>query len=142
IDRPCKVRECDRGLAIVFRDHALSDSIGFHYQRSEPVSAADDFVRHLHNIGKAVNGAEPALVSVILDGENCWEHYPGGGVQFLRSLYNRCTTTKGVRSVCIGDFIAEHPPRDTLPHLFAGSWIDHNFDIWMCYEEYNTTSRL
>ena len=24
-----------------------------------------------------------ALVSVILDGENCWEHYPGGGVPFL-----------------------------------------------------------
>src|SRR5262249_21748313 len=63
--RPYKVREGDKELAIVFRDPALSDMIGFHYQRSEPVAAAEDFVRHLDDIGKAVNGNEPALVSVI-----------------------------------------------------------------------------
>ena len=34
--RPYKVREGDAELGIVFRDHALSDMIGFHYQRSEP----------------------------------------------------------------------------------------------------------
>ena len=35
-------------------------------------------------------GTNPAtLVPVILDGENCWEYYPDGGVSFLRSLYQR-----------------------------------------------------
>ena len=34
-------------------------------------------------------GTNPAtLVPVILDGENCWEYYPDGGVSFLRSLYH------------------------------------------------------
>jgi alpha-amylase/alpha-mannosidase (GH57 family) len=136
--RPYKVREGDRELAIVFRDHALSDMIGFHYQRSEPAAAAEDFFRHLGNIGSAINGSEPALVSVILDGENCWEHYPGGGVTFLRELYRRATTTAGVRPVSIGAFLEQHPPRDSLPHLFAGSWINHNFAIWIGHEEDNT----
>ncbi|MFO1093202.1 MAG: hypothetical protein U0992_07795 [Planctomycetaceae bacterium] len=27
------------------------------------------------------------LVPIILDGENCWEYYPDGGVSFLRQLY-------------------------------------------------------
>jgi alpha-amylase/alpha-mannosidase (GH57 family) len=134
--RPYKVREGDSELGIVFRDHALSDMIGFHYQRSEPLAAAEDFVRHLHNIRAAV-GDEPALVSVILDGENCWEHYPGGGVPFLRALYERCTRTPGLRPVSVGAYLQEHPPRDTLPHLFAGSWINHNFAIWVGHEEDN-----
>ncbi len=136
--RPYRVRAGDSELGIVFRDHALSDMIGFHYQRSEGVAAADDFVQHLHNIKKAVGDNEPALVSVILDGENCWEHYPDGGVPFLRALYERCTRTAGIQSVRVGDFLERHPPREALPQLFAGSWISHNFAIWIGHEEDNT----
>src|SRR5262249_53675772 len=100
--------------------------------------AVADFLGHLHGIGQAVAGDEPALVSVILDGENCWEHYPGGGVSFLRGLYERCTMTPGLRPVKIGEFLEKHPPRDKLPHLFAGSWIHHNFAIWVGHDEDNT----
>src|SRR5262249_10314645 len=136
--RPYKVAEAGHELGIVFRDHALSDMIGFHYQRSEANAAADDFIRHLEAIGQAVKPAgEPALVSVILDGENCWEHYPGGGVGFLRGVYERVVRSKTIKPVKIGDFLAKHPPRDTLPHLFAGSWINHNFSIWIGHEEDN-----
>jgi alpha-amylase/alpha-mannosidase (GH57 family) len=139
--RPYKVAEGGHELGIVFRDHALSDMIGFHYQRSEAGAAADDFVSKIRAIHEAVangNGGAPALVSVILDGENCWEHYPGGGVAFLRALYERCTKAADIKPVKIGAFLEEHPPRDTLPHLFAGSWISHNFAIWVGHEEDNT----
>lgn len=137
--RPYKVAEGGHELGIVFRDHALSDMIGFHYQRSDPVAAADDFVQHLHGIGRAVQPeGGPALVSVILDGENCWEHYPGGGVTFLRTLYDRCTRSKDIKPFKIGDYLEKHPPRDVLPHLFAGSWISHNYAIWIGHEEDNT----
>jgi hypothetical protein len=136
--RPYKVAEAGHELGIVFRDHALSDLIGFHYQRSDPVLAADDFVNRLRGIGQAVHRSQPALVRVILDGENCWEHYPGGGVSFLRSLYERCSQARDIRPVRIGDFLESYPPRDTLPHLFAGSWINHNFAIWVGHEEDNT----
>ena len=136
--RPYKVREGEAELGIVFRDHALSDLIGFHYQHSPAESAADDFMACLNGISQAVGGDAPALVSVILDGENCWEHYPGGGVDFLRAVYRRVTTTPGVRPVSIGDFLDRHPPQDVLPRLFAGSWIGHNFAIWIGHEEDNT----
>jgi alpha-amylase/alpha-mannosidase (GH57 family) len=136
--RPYKVAEDGSELGIVFRDHALSDLIGFHYQRGEPAASADDFVGKLRGIRDAVQGDGPALVSVILDGENCWEHYPGGGVAFLRALYERCVRDRHVRPVRIGEFLDKHPPRDTLPHLFAGSWINHNYAIWIGHEEDNT----
>lgn len=135
--RPYKVKEGDHELAIVFRDHALSDMIGFQYQRSPGDEAANDFVKHLTNIGQAVQMGRPPLVTVILDGENCWEHYPGGGVPFLRALYEKCTRTKGVKAVKLGEYLESNPPRDTLPHLYAGSWINHNFAIWIGHEEDN-----
>jgi alpha-amylase/alpha-mannosidase (GH57 family) len=136
--RAWKVREGDAELGIVFRDHALSDLIGFHYQRSEAQAAADHFMGCLHGIAQVVHTPEPALVSIILDGENCWEHYPGGGVDFLRTLYRRCTTTPGVRTMTVGEYLQRHPPREALHRLFAGSWIRHNFAIWIGHEEDNT----
>src|SRR5205085_11125078 len=126
-------------LAIVLREHALSDMIGFHYQRSDAIAAADDFIGHLQNIRNALpDGGAPGLVTIILDGENCWEHYPGGGVPFLRALYERCVKAPDVQPVQIGAFLEKHPPRDTLPYLSAGSWINHNFAIWIGHEEDNT----
>jgi alpha-amylase/alpha-mannosidase (GH57 family) len=136
--RPYKIAQDGADLGIVFRDHALSDLIGFHYQRGDPVQSAEDFIAKLHGIRAAVKDHGPALVSVILDGENCWEHYPGGGVAFLRALYEHCTRDRHIRSVQIGEFLDKHPPRDTLPQLFAGSWINHNFAIWIGHEEDNT----
>jgi alpha-amylase/alpha-mannosidase (GH57 family) len=135
--RPYRVQEAGHELAIVFRDHALSDMIGFQYQRSPGPDAADDFLRHLNNIGQAVKMDQPALVSIILDGENCWEHYPEGGVPFLRALYERCARSEQVKPIRLGEYLANSPPRDTLPHLFAGSWINHNFAIWVGHEEDN-----
>jgi hypothetical protein len=136
--RPYRVTEGGAELGIVFRDHALSDLIGFHYQRSQATAAAEDFVGKLRAIGRAVTDRPRALVSVILDGENCWEHYPGGGVDFLRALYERCSRATDIKPVRVGDSLEQEPPRDTLAHLFAGSWISHNFAIWVGHEEDNT----
>jgi len=135
--RPYKVTEGGHELNVIFRDHALSDLIGFHYQRTDPVAAADDFVLRIRNIGQAVHSSGPALVSVILDGENCWEHYAHGGVPFLRALYERCSRAKDIRPVQVGAHLQKYPPRDTIPHLFAGSWINHNFAIWVGHDEDN-----
>src|SRR6516225_3158953 len=55
--RPYRVGEPGRELGIIFRDHALSDAVGFHYQRSDPVAAAEDFLGKLRGIANAVPGA-------------------------------------------------------------------------------------
>jgi alpha-amylase/alpha-mannosidase (GH57 family) len=136
--RPYRVEEGNHALSIIFRDHALSDLIGFHYQRSDGKAAAHDFINKVLAIGRSVNSGTPALVSVILDGENCWEHYPGGGVDFLRELYHLATRTRGIHPTRVCDYLEQHPPRSRIPHLFAGSWINHNFDIWIGHEEDNT----
>jgi len=135
--RPWRVSEAGHDLSIIFRDHSMSDQVGFHYQRSPGPVAAADFLGKLHGIGDACRQNPATLVPVILDGENCWEYYPDGGVSFLRSLYQNAARDQRVKPVTVGEFLREHPPVDTVPRLFSGSWISHNFAIWIGHPEDN-----
>ena len=76
-------------LAVIFRDHVLSDRIGCVYQGMDGQEAAEDLVHRLQvayeRLGSGKRG--PYLVSIILDGENCWESYPDYGEAFLHHLY-------------------------------------------------------
>jgi alpha-amylase/alpha-mannosidase (GH57 family) len=131
---PWTVEESGKRVQMIFRDHAISDQIGFHYQRYEPAAAADDLVGKLEAISRATSAQasrRPALVSIILDGENCWEYYPASGLEFLRSLYRRLAAHPQIQAVRVRDHLAAHPPTEKLGHLFAGSWISHNFGIWI-----------
>lgn len=139
--RPWRVEEQGHSLQIVFRDHALSDLIGFHYQRTEPARAAQDLLGRVEAIGRAVDGhggPRPTLVPIILDGENCWEYYPDGGVEFLRTLYRQAARHSWIKPVRMGDSIREFPATDRIGRLFAGSWISHNFAIWIGHSEDNS----
>jgi alpha-amylase/alpha-mannosidase (GH57 family) len=116
---------------VLFRDHALSDRIGFVYQSWEPQHAADDFMWRIRESARRFSerapGESPTIV-VILDGENAWEHYIGGGRPFLRELYGRLASADDITTVTMAA-AAEGPAR-TLDHLFPGSWIHADFYIW------------
>ncbi len=139
--RPWLVADGDQQLQMIFRDHGLSDLIGFHYQRADYVLAAMDLLGRVEEIGRAtepLNGGRPTLVPIILDGENCWEYYHDGGVTFLRTLYQEAAQRGAINPVCIGEHLREHPASDRIDRLFAGSWISHNFAIWIGHHEDRT----
>ena len=76
-----------RSMVGFFRDHYLSDLVGFVYSRMSAEAAADDLHRRIRAIGDREPQGRTATVSVILDGENAWEYYPGNGREFLRQFY-------------------------------------------------------
>jgi alpha-amylase/alpha-mannosidase (GH57 family) len=118
------------GIRVLFRDHRLSDVIGFEYQSWDAEAAADDFVQRVRTAGRACAGRahETPLVTVILDGENAWEHYAGGGRPFLRALYARLETAPDIETVTMSEAAAM--PARPLPSIFPGSWINGDFYIW------------
>ena len=119
-------------VACGFRDHTLSDLIGFTYASWNADAAADDFIGRLVEAGvryKSRSGGEDATVFVILDGENAWEHYEGQGRPFLRALYKRLGTHPELRTVTMSEACAG--AREALPSIFPGSWINGDFYIWI-----------
>ncbi|HVU85751.1 MAG TPA: hypothetical protein VHD36_00400 [Pirellulales bacterium] len=138
--RPWRAEDKAHSVQMIFRDHAMSDQIGFHYQRYQAEQAVDDFFGKLEAIGRATtanHGHRPTLVSIILDGENCWEYYPNSGVDFLRALYRRAVSHAKIAPVRVCDYLAKHPATDKIGELFSGSWIQHNFGIWIGHPECN-----
>lgn len=129
-----------KDIAMIFRDHQLSDLIGFVYSSWEPKSAAADFMAKLHEIRRSLgddNKSGDHLVPVILDGENCWEHYLNDGFDFLTSLYQMVEEDPLIEMVTVSEHLKSHPPKARLNNVFPGSWINHNFRIWIGHDEDN-----
>ena len=127
-----------KGLSIIFRDHILSDLIGFVYTTWNAEKAADDFIDRLLKIHNSLKNTDGCLVSIILDGENAWEYYKKDGMDFLTALYERLSKNPLLRLVTVSEHLNEYPHGEELPMLYSGSWIDHNFKIWIGHSEDNT----
>jgi alpha-amylase/alpha-mannosidase (GH57 family) len=123
-------------VSCAFRDHTLSDLIGFVYAGWPAEAAADDFVGRLAEAGRrysARTGGREAVIPIILDGENAWEHYEGQGRAFLRALYARLSGHSELRTVTMGEACAGGGPE--VHYIFPGSWIDANFYIWIGHDD-------
>ncbi|HLY19715.1 MAG TPA: glycoside hydrolase family 57 protein, partial [Bryobacteraceae bacterium] len=137
IYRPYRWEQEGRQLGVVFRDHFLSDLIGFVYSGMDATQAARDF---LNRIGENCRGilasGRDALVPIILDGENAWEYYDHNGRPFLRYLYRLISEDAQMSAVTVSEALARLQP-EPLSHVFPGSWINANFDVWIGAEEDN-----
>ena len=135
--RPYVWRQGGRELRMLFRDRALSDLIGFVYARLGAAEAAKDFLGRVHeNCRGLLAAGGDALVPVILDGENAWEGYEENGRPFLRELYRRISADPQLEALTVSQALERMEPRP-LEHIFPGSWIGTNFDIWIGAEEDN-----
>ena len=140
--RPYRLETSAGDLAIVFRDHRLSDLIGFTYGSMEPKKAAADLVGHLEAIAHSLKHRQtdssttlehPWLVTIALDGENCWEFYPQDGKPFLESLYQTLSDHTELQLVTVSEFLDQFPATETLSadQLHSGSWVDGSFTTWI-----------
>ncbi|GAB4366884.1 MAG: glycoside hydrolase family 57 protein [Deltaproteobacteria bacterium] len=130
------------GIPILFRDHHLSDLIGFEYSRRNADEAANDFVKIIREIYRKISGMgsdsrkEEYLVPVILDGENAWEYFPDSGEAFLCALFERLENlSPEIECVPVSEAIARCGDPEPLPGVPTGSWIDGTFNIWIGHRE-------
>lgn len=114
------------GLRIFFRDHYLSDLIGFTYRNKDAQEAALDFIQELQKIES--QNSDP-LVCVILDGENAWEFYEANGYEFFQNLYTKLQSLSWCQTLTM-DEVCKLPAKK-LGHLSPGSWIDGEFNTWV-----------
>ena len=140
--RPYRLQTSQGDLAIVFRDHTLSDLIGFTYGAMEPKRAATDLVRRLEGITRSLKANQleggaalqhPWLVTIALDGENCWETYELDGKPFLEHFYELVSQHPSLQFVTVSEYLDRFPAKAILPadRLHSGSWVDGSFTTWI-----------
>jgi alpha-amylase/alpha-mannosidase (GH57 family) len=133
--KPWRVQTPSGGITGLFRDHHLSDLIGFVYSRMDSKAAARDLHERLRYLGEQVQSAQPLTICLFLDGENAWEYYPGNGRQFLREFYGRVAGDQDFRALTASEAIAAAGDVPSTGGIFPASWINANFDVWIGHAE-------
>jgi alpha-amylase/alpha-mannosidase (GH57 family) len=132
---PLRIRLGEREIAGIFRDHYLSDLVGFVYSRMDAVAAAEDLYRRIRAVAERVLSRGPLTLPLILDGENAWEYYPGNGREFLRQFYGRISRDVDIRALTVSEALREASEIATVQGIAPGSWINANFDVWIGHKE-------
>ncbi len=141
--KPYRYEKNGREITVIFRDQSLSDLISFHYSRVDAKDAARDCLDRLRAIGKSIgNTIARPLVTIAMDGENAWEGYKNDGRDFLSYLYEGILHESGMTPVTISEYLETAKDYGNLYHCHAGSWIGHNFSIWIGHREDNAAWSL
>jgi len=122
----------DAGIDCFFRDDGLSDLIGFTYSDWHAEDAVANLISHMEEIAAVCPDHDNCLITIILDGENAWEHYPRNGHYFLNHLYREMLSHPRLRMNTFSGFLAElSPERQSAERLVAGSWVYGTFSTWI-----------
>lgn len=135
IHQPYQLKNSE--LSCFFRDDNISDSIGFTYNNWHGDDAVNNIIHHLENIRTVDRGNGETIVSIILDGENCWEYYPYNGYFFLTALYQQLTSHQHIELTTFEEYVGRHHDHGILEHIVAGSWVYGTFSTWIGHADKN-----
>jgi alpha-amylase/alpha-mannosidase (GH57 family) len=125
-------------MNLIFRDHAISDLIGFVYSGMPPAEAAGHLIHNIKESAQRIlTQGRDAVMPIILDGENAWEYFPESGREFLRRFYDALQNDHSIEAVTVSEAIERHRNPNILNSLTPGSWIHANFNVWIGAPEDN-----
>ena len=117
---------------VLFADSFFSNLVGFGYGNYDGKVAANDFYEKIKTVQSKLQFSpkEDHLLTIAMDGENCWESYQNDGNEFLDTLYELIENDDTLQTVLVSDFIQKAKP-EKLDNIASGSWINRNFDLWI-----------
>lgn len=128
-----KSYEYKNGLKMIFRNSLISNLISFEYPNFDSVFAANDLYDRIKVMQSKLLSSpdEHHILTIAMDGENCWENYPKDGITFLKTLYELIEKDESLETVLISDYIEKEKHHKPLKHIASGSWINRNFKLWI-----------
>ena len=131
--------ENDGYISLLFRDAVIPNLIGFEYPHHDPVKAANDLYDRIKTKQKKLETSPDKMhiLTIAMDGENCWENYPQDGQLFLETLYSLIEEDENLETVTVSDYIEKVDKlcwtgtAFELEKINAGSWINRDFLLWI-----------
>ena len=120
-------------IDVIFRDRSIANLINFEYAGIDSKMAANDLYDKIKVMQNKilVSPDDTHLLTIALDGENCWENYQNDGNEFLTNIYSLIENDDSLETVLITDYIRADRYKKTLNKIHSGSWIDKTFQYWI-----------
>ena len=121
------------GINLIFRDSLIPNLISFEYPSHNCEGAANDLYDRIKVVQSKLLSSpdDNHLLTIAMDGENCWENYTSDGSTFLSSLYSLIENDPTLETVLISDYIERDNNKKNLNKISSGSWINRNFKLWI-----------
>ena len=134
-----KYQSKSKPIDIIFRDRSIPHLINFEYAGINSQLAAGDLYEKIKNIQNKllVSPDNSHLLTIALDGENCWENYENDGNDFLENFYALLENDNTLETVLISDYIKSDAHKKPLDKIVAGSSINKSFKYWIGDETKN-----
>lgn len=128
-----KYKTDNSDIKMIFRESTIPNLIGFEYQNHNPIATANDLYDRIKVLQSKILSSpdNEHLLTIALDGENCWENYLEDGASFLKTLYTLITEDDSLETVLISDYLDNTKEDKLLPKIASGSWINRNFKLWI-----------
>lgn len=122
----------DDGVNIIFRDSVIPNLIGFEYPSHPAEGAANDLYDRIKVAQSKLLSSpdENHLITIAMDGENCWENYTSDGSTFLSTIYSLIENDPSLETVLISDYL-DKDTQKPLNKISSGSWVNRNFKLWI-----------
>ena len=123
----------DKDIKIIFRDSTIPNLISFEYPNHNPIAAASDLYDKIKVIQSKLLSSPDSnhMLTIAMDGENCWENYLEDGLSFLKTIYTLIEEDETLETVLISEYLAKETSHKPLEKLSSGSWINRNFKLWI-----------
>ena len=120
-------------IDVIFRDRSIANLINFEYAGIDAKMAANDLFDKIKVTQNKllVSPDDTHLLTIALDGENCWENYQNDGNEFLANFYQMLENDESLETVLITNYIKEDRYKKALTKIHSGSWIDRTFQYWV-----------
>ena len=120
-------------IKMIYRDSIIHNLISFEYAHHNPVATANDLYDRIKIIqGKILSSPdEDHLLTIALDGENCWEDYIDDGNTFLETLYKLISEDETLETVLISDYIEKTKEHKALKKVSQGASFNRGYKLWI-----------
>ena len=128
-----KIRS-NESVNILFADSFFANLLNFGYGSYDSKLAANDLYEKIKTIQSKLQNSpkDNHIITIAMDGENCWETYQNDGNDFLNTLYGLIDEDETLNTVLVSDFFEDEADKsEILNNLKSGSWINRNFDLWV-----------
>ena len=131
--KPYKLKTEKSNIDVIFRDSVIPNLINFEYANHDPQTAANDMYDRIKVIQDklTISPDQTHLLTIAMEGENCWENYVQNGNEFLQRIYGLIERDETLETVLISDYLEQEKNPKTLDKITAGSWINRNFQMWV-----------
>ncbi len=120
-------------LKMIFRDATIHNLVSFEYSHHDPVATANDLYDRIKVIQSKILSSpdQDHLLTIAMDGENCWENYIDDGNPFFDALYKLVIDDPTLETVLISDYLDKTKENKPLNKIAMFSSFNRNLKLWI-----------